>query len=183
MKTDNAATSVNVSQVGSNAQIQEVSSGRTWSYASSSVGTVEFQGGAGNDRFVDYVYDPPIRAFGSGGNDYLEGWNAADYFDGGDGNDQLVGYGGDDLMFGGPGNDVLLGMDGNDQLVGGDGDDRCDGGVGNDSMWGQNGNDVLLGGDGNDQLVGGNGDDHLNGGVGYNFRRYGRERQRRADRP
>ena len=166
VKTDNAATSVNVSQVGSNAQIQEVSSGRTWSYASSSVGTVEFQGGAGNDRFVDYVYNLPIRAFGSGGNDYLEGWNAADYFDGGDGNDQLVGYGGDDLMFGGPGNDVLLGMDGNDQLVGGDGDDRCDGGVGNDSMWGQNGNDVLLGGDGNDQLVGGDGDDHLNGGAG-----------------
>ena len=110
VKTDNAATSVNVSQVGSNTQIQEVGSGRTWSYVSSSVGTVEFQGGAGDDRFVDYISNLPIRAFGFGGNDYLEGWNAADYFDGGDGNDQLVGYGGDDLMFGGPGNDVLLGM-------------------------------------------------------------------------
>ena len=161
VKTDNAATSVNVSQVGSNTQIQEVGSGRTWSYASSSVGTVEFQGGAGDDRFVDYIYNLPIKAFGSGGNDYLEGYNASDYFDGGAGDDRLVGYGGDDLMFGGPGNDVLLGMDGNDQLVGGDGDDHLNGGTGNDSMWGQNGNDVLIALDNalNDYVEGGDGRD------------------------
>ena len=144
VKTDNVATSVDVHQAGSNIQIEEVGSGKTWSYASSSVGTVEFQGGAGNDRFVDYIYNLPVRAFGFGGNDYLEGWNAADCFDGGDGNDQLVGYGGNDYMWGGPGNDVLLGMDGNDQLVGGDGDDHLNGGAGSDSMWGQNGNDVLI---------------------------------------
>lgn len=144
VKTDNAATSVDVHQAGPNIQIEDVGSGKTWSYAPSSVGTVEFQGGAGNDRLVDYISNLPIRAFGFGGNDYLEGYNASDYFDGGDGNDQLVGYGGDDLMFGGPGNDVLLGMDGNDQLVGGDGDDHLNGGTGNDSMWGQNGNDVLI---------------------------------------
>src|SRR5258705_212229 len=85
VKTDNAPTSVNVNQVGSNIQIQDVGSGRTWSYGSSTVGKVELQGGANNDRFVDNVASLPIRAFGFGGNDYLEGYNAADYLVGGDG--------------------------------------------------------------------------------------------------
>ena len=161
VKTDNAATSVDVRQVGSNIEIQEVGSGRAWSYAPSRVGKVEFQGGAGNDRFVDYLYNLPIEAFGFGGNDYLEGYNASDYFDGGDGDDRLVGYGGDDTMWGGPGNDVLLGMDGNDQLLGEDGDDHLNGGAGNDSMWGQNGNDVLIALDNawNDYVEGGDGRD------------------------
>ena len=139
VKTDDAATSVDVSQVGSNIEIQEVGSGRAWSYAPSSVGTVEFQGGAGNDRFVDYISNLPIRAFGFGGNDYLEGYNASDYFDGGDSDDTLVGYGGDDLMFGGPGNDVLLGLGGNDTLEGAGGDDTLYGGAGADLLNGGEG--------------------------------------------
>jgi hypothetical protein len=144
VKTDNAATSVAVNPSGSNIVIQEVGSGRSWSYAASQVGKVEFQGGAGNDRFVNNVYALPVNAYGFGGNDYLEGYNGADYFDGGDGNDHLVGYGGNDTMFGGTGADILLGMAGNDQLVGQDGNDRLNGREGNDYLWGGNGDDVLI---------------------------------------
>lgn len=144
VKTDNASTSVDVRQSGSNLVINEVGSGRSWSYGLSSVGQVEFQGGAGNDKFVNYLSNMKVRAFGFGGNDYLEGYNGNDYLDGGAGNDELVGYGGNDTLFGGTGHDVLRGMDGDDQLVGQDGDDRLNGGAGNDSMWGGNGNDVLI---------------------------------------
>ena len=148
VKTDNASTSVQVQQAPNQIVIKDLSSAKSWSYASSRVGQVEFQGGAGNDRFVNLVANLPVRAFGFGGDDYLEGYNGADTFDGGAGNDKLVGYGGNDLMFGGSGNDVLLGMNGNDQLVGQDGDDHLNGGAGNDKMGGGNGNDVLIAIDG-----------------------------------
>jgi hypothetical protein len=166
VKTDNNATTVHVSSSGSNIVVKDVTTNRSWSYASSSVGKVEFQGGAGNDRFVNYVANLPIRAFGFGGNDYLEGYNGDDYLDGGAGNDTLVGYGGNDRMFGGTGDDILRGMAGNDELIGGDGNDQLDGGDGHDKLWGGAGNDVLLGGNGDDQLMGDAGNDHLNGGAG-----------------
>ncbi len=166
VKTDDAATNVTVAQVGSNIRIHDVSTNRSWDYAASQVGTVEFQGGAGNDRFVNYIANLPIRAFGGAGNDYLEGYNGNDIFVGGDGHDTLVGYGGNDQMWGGADNDVLRGMSGNDQLVGDAGDDHFDGGAGNDIAWGGDGADILLGGDGDDQLVGGFGNDRINGQAG-----------------
>ena len=144
VKTDNAATSVEVRQVGSNIVIHDLSTARQWSFAASSVGTVEFQGGAGNDRFVNNVMNLPARAFGFGGNDYLAGNEAVDEFVGGDGDDTLVGSGGDDKLWGGNGNDVLLGGNGNDQLIGDDGDDQLNGQAGNDRAWGGDGNDVLV---------------------------------------
>lgn len=144
VKTNDVSTGVEVRPSGSNVVIQEVGTARSWSYAASTVGTVEFQGGAGNDRFVNNARYLPTRAFGFGGNDYLEGYDGADAFVGGAGNDTLVGYGGNDSMWGGSGNDVLLGMAGNDQLYGEDGNDRLNGGAGNDSMWGGNGDDVLI---------------------------------------
>src|SRR5436853_6921288 len=55
VKTDNAATSVEVRAVGTNLQIVDLTAGKTYSYATSSVGSVEFLGGAGYDRFVDPV--------------------------------------------------------------------------------------------------------------------------------
>lgn len=144
VKSDNASTSVSVSQSGSNLVVSEVGTSRSWSYARSSVGDLEFQGGNGNDRFVNNISNLPTRAFGNAGNDYLEGYNAVDTFVGGAGDDTLVGYGGDDIMWGGTGNDVLRGMDGNDQLMGDDGNDRLNGGNGADKMWGGAGNDVLI---------------------------------------
>jgi hypothetical protein len=108
--------------------LEEVGARRSWYYPKSSVACVEFQGGAGNDRFVNNAYSLPVRGFGNGGNDYLEGYNGNDVFVGGDGDDTLVGYGGDDQLWGGNGNDVLLGGAGNDQLIGGGGD-------GDDQLW------------------------------------------------
>lgn len=166
VQSDNNATSVSVAQSGTNTVISEVGTTRKWTYASSSVGTVEFQGGAGNDRFVNNIANLPTRAFGFGGNDYLEGYNGVDTFDGGAGNDTLVGYGGNDALYGGDGNDIIRGMDGNDQLMGQNGNDQLEGGAGDDMAWGAAGNDVLLGGDGNDQLMGDDGNDRVNGGAG-----------------
>jgi hypothetical protein len=166
VKTDDVATNVSVNQSGSNIRINDVSTGRSWDYQASTVGSVEFQGGAGNDRFVNYVYSLPVRAYGFGGNDYLEGYNGADDLVGGDGNDTLVGYGGNDRMWGQAGNDIIRGMAGNDQLMGAAGYDHLDGGSGDDQAWGGDHADILLGGDGNDQLIGGNGDDRLNGQAG-----------------
>ncbi|NUQ62875.1 MAG: hypothetical protein HUU20_10320 [Pirellulales bacterium] len=166
VKTDNASTSVEIRQSGTDVIVKDLTTARNWSYAASQVGQVDFQGGAGNDRFVNYIANLKVRAWGFGGNDYLEGYNGADYLEGGDGMDTLVGYGGNDMMFGGYGNDTLRGGSGDDQLVGQDGNDQLDGQAGNDKLWGGTGSDVLLGGDGDDQLMGDDGDDRLNGQAG-----------------
>jgi hypothetical protein len=166
VKTDNASTSVAVSQVGSNIRISEVGTSRVWDYQAGRVGTVEFQGGIGHDRFVNYVANLPVRAFGGAGNDYLEGYNGNDVLYGGDGHDTLVGYGGNDEIAGGNGNDIIRGMAGNDRMWGEAGDDHIDGGAGDDIAWGGDDADILLGGDGNDQLIGGYGNDRLNGQAG-----------------
>lgn len=144
VKTDDVATSVEVRQFGSDIVIQDLSTARSWNFAASSVGTVEFQGGAGDDRFQNSVMNLPTRAFGFGGNDYLVGYNSVDLFVGGDGDDTLVGWGGDDHLRGGNGNDLILGGYGNDQLRGGDGNDQLNGQAGNDRLWGGIGNDVLI---------------------------------------
>ncbi len=63
VKTDNASTSVQVNQSGSTIRIDEIGTNRTWSYNSASVGTVEFQGGNGNDRFVNNVLQLARESF------------------------------------------------------------------------------------------------------------------------
>jgi len=148
VKTDNASTHVNVRQVGSNVRIEDVTSNRSWNYSSAQVKSVEFQGGNGDDRFVNYYRTLPVRAFGNAGNDYLEGYDGADYLDGGSGDDILKGYGGNDHLRGGSGNDILLGGSGDDQLVGEDGNDQLNGGSGADKMWGGAGDDILIAIDG-----------------------------------
>jgi len=153
VRTDNAATSVEVRQVGSDMVIKDLTTGRSSNFAASSVGTVEFQGGDGNDRFVNFVRNLPVRAFGNGGNDYLEGYDADDYLDGGSGNDTLDGM---------DGNDVLRGDSGADRLRGGSGNDFLYGGAGADQLLGEEGDDVLFGGVGEaDRLTGGAGKDRF----------------------
>jgi hypothetical protein len=182
---DNAATHVSLDDSGAWTVIHETNGlMRTWSYPTAgswftpAIHTVEFQGGAGNDRFINYYSSMPTRAFGFGGDDYLEGYNAKDVFVGGDGDDTLVGYGGNDEFWGSAGNDTLKGMAGNDSLVGGTGNDLCVGGDGDDVMWGEDGHDTLVGGAGTDTMYGGYGDDTLvcidaytndyaDGGAGY----------------
>lgn len=148
VQTDDVGTAVTVRQDGSDIQVREGGTSRAWNYAADSIASIEFQGGAGNDRFENDVALLSIRASGGAGNDYLKGHNGADVLVGGDGDDTLVGFGGDDQMWGDAGNDVLLGMGGNDTLVGGDGDDQLNGREGADRMSGGNGNDVLVAIDG-----------------------------------
>ena len=81
--TDNSPTSVTVSPVGTNIRITEGGTNRTWDFAASQALSVDFVGGAGNDRFVNNVYSMPTRAWGQGGDDYLEGYNGVDVFVGG----------------------------------------------------------------------------------------------------
>lgn len=163
VKSNDAAANVSISQSGSNLVVRDATINRTWSFARGSVADLEFQGGAGNDRFVNNIANLSSRAFGNAGNDYLEGYNAVDTFVGGDGNDTLVGYGGNDQFWGGNGNDVLRGMNGNDQLVGGAGDDHLNGAAGADRLWGEAGNDTLIGIDGQtgDSLDAGTGRDTI----------------------
>lgn len=142
--TDNASTSVEVRTVNSNVQIKDVNANKVWNYAASSVGTVEFQGGNGNDRLVSYSQYLPIRAFGGYGNDYLESYDGADVLVGGPGDDTLSGYGGNDQLWGGDGNDLLLGGNGNDDLMGEYGNDQLNGQAGTDRMWGSYGDDILI---------------------------------------
>ncbi len=166
VRTDHASTNVTIEPSGSQLRIVEGGTSRSWSYNRSSIGTVEIQGGNGNDRFINNIANLPVRFFGGAGNDYLEGYDANDILVGGDGNDTLVGYGGDDQIWGGTGNDRLLGGAGNDRLYGEAGNDHLEGGAGNDMLWGGDADDTLLGGDGDDQLMGGDGADHLNGQGG-----------------
>jgi hypothetical protein len=150
---DALATSVAVSAAESSVRIQEVGTDRLWSYPAAKVGSVEFRGGAGNDRFINNIADLPIVALGGGGNDYLKGYDAADELFGGDGNDVLLGAGGDDLLSGDAGNDNVKGGAGNDVLLGGAGRDQLLGEAGDDRLNGQASVDRLVGGDGNDVVI------------------------------
>lgn len=100
----------------------------------SGVQAVVFFGGSGNDRVINNIATMPIRAYGFGGNDYLEGYNGNDLLDGGTGNDTLKGFGG---------NDKLLGRENIDNLDGGSGDDYLNGGTGSDIITGGAGTDTF----------------------------------------
>ena len=138
------------------------------SFSVSAVSSIRFDGGNGNDTFVNGT-NVPVLAFGGAGNDYLSGGNADDELNGGDGDDELVGNGGDDALLGDAGNDTLSGGLGNDNLYGGSGNDSLDGGDGADKLQGESGDDNLQGGSGNDSLYGYDGNDVLDGGDGNDY--------------
>lgn len=161
MWSDNNASNVTVTRSGANTILRDTTNGFYRSLTG--VTKVQFVGGSANDRFVNYVSTLPVAAWGMGGNDYLEGYNASDTLVGGAGDDTLVGYGGDDYMWGEAGNDILRGMDGNDRLYGGDGDD---------DLYGMGGYDYLYGENGNDFMDSGSAGEYLNGGAGYDFNAY-----------
>lgn len=113
INSDDNPTQVRLKQIGINYIVEEVGTSKSWSYKAAT--EVVFNGGNGNDTFINAS---PLRvtARGYGGNDYLQG---------GPGND---------LLLGGPGNDVFVGGAGDDTLIGGLGNDRIDGGLGDDSI-------------------------------------------------
>jgi uncharacterized protein (TIGR03118 family) len=100
--------------------VVEAGGQRIGTFDTAAVGTIHFNGFAGDDVFV---VDPRITA--------------TVIADGGAGDDVLIGGGGDNILLGNAGNDVLLGGPARDILIGGDGRDLLVGG-GND--------DILIGG-------------------------------------
>ena len=131
------------------------------------VGSLVFDGGAGNDSIsVAAGVKQDAQLLGGDGNDTLSGGSGNDTLDGGAGRDDLRGNAGNDLIRGGDDNDTLNGGTGDDTIGGGAGNDRINGGTGNDALAGGDGNDSIYGGSGNDTLLGEAGNDMLRGDAG-----------------
>lgn len=81
-----------------------------WTVRGSTIGSDEFNGGAGND--------------------YLNGMGGNDIIYGNDGDDIIAGGFGDDILYGGHGNDRLGGQQGNNTIYGGGGYDSISAGDG-----------------------------------------------------
>ena len=140
----------------------------TWSNVGTTIG---YYDGAewSYDNYSVYITPDTIieNAHGAGGDDTLQGNEAANKLTGNDGNDKLMGGAGADKLKGNDGNDYLQGGADSDVLTSGTGDDVAVGGSGNDTLWagaGDEGDDVMAGGAGNDIIGGGAGDDLLIGG-------------------
>jgi len=88
-----------------------------------SLTSIVFNGGAGNDTLEGASATVPITADGGEGNDRLRGGQANDVLSGGPGRDDLFGGAGNDELRGGAGRDNLTGGNGNDLLIGGGGGD------------------------------------------------------------
>jgi uncharacterized protein (TIGR03118 family) len=86
----------------------------------SAVGTVQFNGLAGNDRIqVSNRLGVQTVLMGGAGDDMLIGGGGDNVLVGGTGNDQLFGQTGRDVLIGGEGLDRLLGRANDDLLIGG----------------------------------------------------------------
>jgi Ca2+-binding RTX toxin-like protein len=154
--------------------------------ASSGMGVIYIEGGAGNDTlFFNSGEGRWGTIYGGDSNDLLEGSDGSGHIDrlyGGSGDDYVHGNTASGLVLsndyidGGTGRDDLRGGGGNDTLYGGDGDDSgaestagfllgeptlpgLYGGAGDDYCDGGNGKDLLVGGAGNDIMIGGFGND------------------------
>jgi Ca2+-binding RTX toxin-like protein len=114
----------------------------TQTFHKSDVKQIIFDGGAGDDVFVNLS---SVRALAMGG----------------DGNDLLIGGRRNDILIGGAGDDILIGGRGNDTLEGGAGNDRLQGNRGNDHLFGEDGDDRLLADPGRDDFHAGTGRDEL----------------------
>ena len=124
-------------------------------------------GSGGNDT-ITLAAAPGSYAFGSSGNDRVNGSSASDTVDGGTGNDTIIGGAGDDSLFGNADNDSVLGGTGNDTLDGSTGNDFLDAGDGDNTLIGGDGHDTILALDGNDSVDGGAGNDWIEVGNGNN---------------
>jgi uncharacterized protein (TIGR03118 family) len=90
------------------------------SFALSAIGTIRFNGFAGDDVFsISPAINVTAIADGGAGNDILTGGSAGDILLGGTGNDLLLSGLGRDILIGGEGRDALLAGGGDDILIGG----------------------------------------------------------------
>ncbi len=91
--------------------------GKTTTYASSAIKEIIFNGGAGNDMFVNNT-SLPSSAVGGPGNDTLIGGSGNDTLSGGAGNDTLVGGLGKNTLVGGVGINAAVSISGQDATSG-----------------------------------------------------------------
>ncbi|MEJ6396047.1 hypothetical protein V8J82_22520 [Gymnodinialimonas sp. 2305UL16-5] len=132
--------------------------------------------GGGNDTVNGN--DAALILSGGTGSDILNGGTSADLIFGdlapgetsndtmAASDDTITSSAGDDTIFAGEGSDSVDAGSGNDVVFGGSGADALLGGGGNDTLHGDEGDDTLEGGEGNDTLLGHIGDDNLSGGTG-----------------
>lgn len=139
---NNSATSVAVQPFAGRVLVKDLDTNATWLLAG--VAEVRFTGGSSSDSFINGVPGMSCKAWGNGGNDYLQGWTGSDWLYGGIGDDTLVGFGGNDRLYGDAGQDTLRGADGDDMQFGGDGNDQLIGGADADKLWGGRGDDILI---------------------------------------
>ena len=124
-----------------------------------------FEGGKGNDQFLDFGGKNTVAVYGGPGDDRVE--NAFGVVFGGGGDDTIIGTALADYVLGGSGNDLVKGKGGTDHVLGGKGRDTLVGGGGAfDSLFGQAGDDLLKGGSGDDIIYGEAGRDKIRGGPG-----------------
>lgn len=140
------------------------------SHETNIVASLEGVDGAGIETgFGELLYETPVSAGPTTGDDHLVGTGGADVLKPLAGDDVVEGLGGNDLLVGGQGADTIWGGGGNDSIWAGSGDDAgdsIDAGLGDDILGGGAGHDTLIGNDGNDTLFGGSGDDLIEGGTG-----------------
>jgi Ca2+-binding RTX toxin-like protein len=148
ISTNGSASNVSIGLASNQIEVKDSSNGFSQRLSSSGIGAVVYFGGGANDRVVNNIPGVQLRAYGFGGDDYLQGSGSGDVLDGGDGNDTLYGGGGNDEILGRGGADRINGDGGDDTLRGGDNNDTLDGGDGNDQLFGDAGRDYLDGGSG-----------------------------------
>ena len=106
------------------------------------------------------------NAVGGGGNDTINGNDAANTISGAVGDDDLYGGAGPDTLSGAAGRDFIRGEAGDDLLTGGADFDDMQGNTGRDTVYGGQGDDWVVGGQDNDALFGEDGADIIYGNMG-----------------
>src|SRR5262245_8813866 len=79
IRADNTPTSATLEASGNSLFVRDQTTGRLWLYAANPFRSIRFDGGTGNDRFVNNVPWLTLRAYGGAGNDWLEGSNGHDH--------------------------------------------------------------------------------------------------------
>ena len=107
-------------------------------FQASTVNSIFFDAGNGNDRFVNST-NLPALVLGGAGNDYLSGGGGNDDLRGGDGDDEILGNGGNDVIMGEAGWTCFAAVAATTCCMVVTGDDCVDGDDGNDSVSGRPG--------------------------------------------
>ena len=147
-----------------------------WTFARSSVKSIEVDSGAGNDTIVSNAA-VPTKVVAGEGNNFIQTGAGNDNITVGNGSNTILTGDGDDVVYAiGAGNNYIDGGNGNDTIFGGSGNNTIHGGAGNDyladlpaitnptnasSLFGEDGNDIINAANRNDVVDGGAGIDSL----------------------